>query len=201
MPFKSKAQQRWMFAAEARGEVPKGTAKEWAEDTDFKKLPDRVKKKKKKKFTESLKKTAALKMPAIKPKTLIGSTDAALRRYNSATLNKMHGGPGSMTPAAPPVTKPADVPYKGILNKYIKKTGSGNLAEDAANESNMNLDMSAFVPGSSLRGDAETGQVKGKNYRTPGVQNESKEFTKSFKKKTQTARGGWHDGGTIREGL
>lgn len=43
MPFKSKRQQRFMFAAEARGEVPKGTAKRWAEHTpSIKKLPERV---------------------------------------------------------------------------------------------------------------------------------------------------------------
>jgi hypothetical protein len=45
MPFKSKAQQRYMFAAEARGDLKKGTAREWAHETkDIKKLPERVKK-------------------------------------------------------------------------------------------------------------------------------------------------------------
>lgn len=43
MPFKSKAQQRWMFAAESRGELPKGTAREWAHHTpNIKKLPERI---------------------------------------------------------------------------------------------------------------------------------------------------------------
>ena len=42
MPFKSKAQQRFMFAAEARGELPKGKALEWAHETkNIKKLPER----------------------------------------------------------------------------------------------------------------------------------------------------------------
>lgn len=50
MPFKSKAQQRFLFAAEARGDVPKGTAKKWAEHTkNIKKLPEHVPSKKKKK--------------------------------------------------------------------------------------------------------------------------------------------------------
>lgn len=41
MPFKSKAQQRFMFAAEARGELPKGKALEWAHETkNIKKLPE-----------------------------------------------------------------------------------------------------------------------------------------------------------------
>ena len=48
MPFKSKAQQRFMFAAEERGDVPKGTAEEWAHKTpNIKKLPEHVKKHKK----------------------------------------------------------------------------------------------------------------------------------------------------------
>jgi hypothetical protein len=47
MPYKSKAQQRFMFAAEERGDVPKGTAREWAHKTpNIKKLPEKVKHKK-----------------------------------------------------------------------------------------------------------------------------------------------------------
>jgi hypothetical protein len=43
VPFKSKAQQRFMFAAEADGRVPSGTAKRWAKHTpDMKGLPARV---------------------------------------------------------------------------------------------------------------------------------------------------------------
>jgi hypothetical protein len=49
MPFKSKAQQRYMFAAEARGELPRGTAERWAHHTrSIEALPERVKKRKKK---------------------------------------------------------------------------------------------------------------------------------------------------------
>jgi len=44
MPFKSKAQQRFMFAAEAKGELKPGTARKWAHETkDIKALPDHVK--------------------------------------------------------------------------------------------------------------------------------------------------------------
>lgn len=47
MPFKSKSQQKWMFAAEARGEIKKGTAKRWAKHTpSIKELPEKAKKKK-----------------------------------------------------------------------------------------------------------------------------------------------------------
>lgn len=44
MPFKSKAQQRFMFAAEDRGDISKGTASRWAKETpNMKKLPERKK--------------------------------------------------------------------------------------------------------------------------------------------------------------
>lgn len=44
-PYKSKAQRRWMHAAEDRGEVPEGTADRWEKHTPKgKKLPERVKK-------------------------------------------------------------------------------------------------------------------------------------------------------------
>jgi hypothetical protein len=46
MPFKSKAQQKWMFAAEAKGEIKKGTAERWAKHTpNIKALPKKAKKK------------------------------------------------------------------------------------------------------------------------------------------------------------
>lgn len=48
MPFRSEAQRKWMFAAQSRGEVPKGTAERWAHHTPKgKKLPEHVKKHKK----------------------------------------------------------------------------------------------------------------------------------------------------------
>jgi len=45
MPYKSKAQARFMFAAEARGELEPGTARRWAHHTkNIKRLPEKVKK-------------------------------------------------------------------------------------------------------------------------------------------------------------
>ena len=44
MPFKSQAQRRFMYHAEAVGNVPKGTAKRWQEHTPKGKLPERAKK-------------------------------------------------------------------------------------------------------------------------------------------------------------
>jgi len=40
MPFKSEAQRRWIFAAEARGEVEPGTASRWAKHTKSADLPE-----------------------------------------------------------------------------------------------------------------------------------------------------------------
>jgi hypothetical protein len=48
VPFRSKAQQRWMFAAESRGELKPGTAHRWADHTkDMKSLPERAETEKK----------------------------------------------------------------------------------------------------------------------------------------------------------
>lgn len=33
MPFRSKSQRRFFYAAEARGDLPEGTAAEWEQDT------------------------------------------------------------------------------------------------------------------------------------------------------------------------
>ena len=57
MPFTSRAQQRFMFAAEARGELPEGTARRWAHETkDIKKLPERVRKQREAGAKDALKK-------------------------------------------------------------------------------------------------------------------------------------------------
>lgn len=43
MPFKSQQQRKFMFAAEKRGEVSRGTAERWAAHTpNIKKLPKKV---------------------------------------------------------------------------------------------------------------------------------------------------------------
>lgn len=52
MPYASKAQMRYFFAAEKEGKLPEGTARRWAHETkergtDLKTLPDHKKKSKK----------------------------------------------------------------------------------------------------------------------------------------------------------
>lgn len=45
MPFKSKAQQKKMFALEKEGKIKKGTAEKWAKETpNIKALPQKVSK-------------------------------------------------------------------------------------------------------------------------------------------------------------
>lgn len=42
MSFRSKAQQRFFFAAERDGRLARGTAKDWADETDFSTLPEKA---------------------------------------------------------------------------------------------------------------------------------------------------------------
>ena len=63
-----------------------------------------------------------------------------------------------------------------------------NMADRAALESG--LTMQEYVPGTSLRNDAETGQAKGRATRTFNVQNEDKQFSSKYKVKYDTARFG-----------
>jgi hypothetical protein len=48
MPYASKAQQRFFHAAEARGEIKSSVVKEFDKGTNFKRLRERVRRKKKK---------------------------------------------------------------------------------------------------------------------------------------------------------
>ena len=77
MPFKSKAQQRFMFAAEERGDVPKGTAEEWAHKTkNIKKLPEH--KKKASEIAEQVMRKVAVS-PQLASRALSSATDRSVR--------------------------------------------------------------------------------------------------------------------------
>lgn len=78
MPFSSKAQRRFMYAAEARGDVPKGTASRWEKHTKNKNLPEHVKK------AEWITKTAA---PATKPLPLTSIQKAAQKPMTMDTAS------------------------------------------------------------------------------------------------------------------
>ena len=130
-------------------------------------------------FTVGFGKTAA--------QSLAGVMDSAISKHNKNVLEKMRSKKPLFS------TRAIGTLYPGL--KLIKKS-SFNLAADAASESSMNQNMETFVPGSSIRGDAETGQFRSKNYRTEGVLNEDRVFGKQFKRKATTARGGDPTGGT-----
>lgn len=84
MPFASKRQQRAMFAGKIPG-LTKEDAKEWSEDTDFSKLPERAASQKgkptlrSKKGRKAMKKAAELLAEAVK--------QAALGQVNSKSKN------------------------------------------------------------------------------------------------------------------
>lgn len=226
MPFASRAQYRKFKELVGEGKISQETMDHWTKETpDLKALPNRVKPKKKmKKYVEMRKAATPKKNPDIPPyeddkaagwpqgvgwsegfaKTsgsffqrlkssrpiVAGTTDKALEAYNARTLaSKMSKmtGPATIGGAA------------DIISKGTKKIASGNLAADAAQEANLNQNQQEFASGASLRANAETGQAKQKNYRTPGVLNENKEFAGKYKTKYQTARGGTNDGGDLSE--
>lgn len=211
MPIKSKAQQRFLFSAEARGELPAGTAKRWARHTkNMKNLPEKVKKEADVQLPDIPPKVDADSVPWTKgftlgflksgsakdvyklirsPRPMKGTTDAALTRYNAKVLANRMNPPGKTpTPG-----------FVQSLEKHVKKIASGNMPEDAHNVATAS--MTDVVPGGEARDNAETGQPKQKNWRTPGVLNEDREMGKMFLKRVQTARGGKHHGGTIRSGF
>lgn len=119
--------------------------------------------------------------------SLAGIMDEAIIKHNKKLMEKMR--------SRKPMFSIRDIAklYPGLR---LMKHASNNLALDAAIESNQTLNQENFVPGSTLRGDAETGQIRGKNYRTEFVMNEKRQFGKQFKKHYVTARPGDPTGGT-----
>lgn len=114
MPFKSKAQQRFMFAAEARGEVPKGTAQEWADATKkqkggFKALPEKVKPVKKS--------SSELAKLAISSEMASRAIDNRIMRDYAAELVAAKFGPGG-TVDVPPLDSPQD--WNNRARRFLK---------------------------------------------------------------------------------
>ena len=85
MPFKSKAQQRWMYAAEDRGEVPEGTAEEWSDETDFDEIPEKVKKKEKRAHVEMAEEIAFDILEKAAAASRGGFTNALHNQYHKLT--------------------------------------------------------------------------------------------------------------------
>jgi hypothetical protein len=94
MPAKSRAQLRFLFSAEARGELPKGTAKRWAKHTpDIKALPE-------KKPVDQTRKEAAVRAIVLHlyKQGADGTTSPAAPMQNLTASQ----------PAQPPTPRPAD---------------------------------------------------------------------------------------------
>lgn len=98
MPFRSNAQRKFMFAAEARGELPRGTAKRWAAHTPKgAKLPEHVKKA-----------SAGLfkKLPRIDPKRV----NALLQKkaFMGDFMEPMYGRAEAVSRETPLTSRPRD---------------------------------------------------------------------------------------------
>lgn len=115
MPFKSDAQRRYMFWAENRGKIPKGTSKRWAKETpNIEDLPERAKKKKKR-----------IKKAAFD----IGIATAAIKFLKSASD---YSGFSSSASAAKGKGLGSFLPNKDILNKinqFMETETASSMAE------------------------------------------------------------------------
>lgn len=226
MPFKSRAQFRKFKTLVAQGKISQATMDEWTASTpDLKALPNRLKPKKKAKKEASTSPDSPKTNPDIPPyvddkpggwtqgvtpsvdfqklsfiggflktssKSLAGTTDAALKRYNQSVIEKI------MPNRATKLMERLRDKYPHAFARGVMKTAEPSLSMEANNQSGWSIGDE--MPGTQLRNNAETGQFKGKNYRTEGVQNENREMKSSLKQKAQTARGGTNYGG-FRDGF
>jgi len=144
MPFKSKAQMRWMFAAEERGELPKGTAERWAKHTkNIKDLPERKKskdsdKKKKKKKDANAHKYICCKIAQKLSKSLIKASadnnksffsnifsgvgeDISGNQLLDAITSRISGPVLSSEPSKGPLISADDKKWMSRLPRHVQK--------------------------------------------------------------------------------
>lgn len=126
MPFRSKAQQRWMFAAESRGELPKGTAMEWAHETQkqpggFQKLPEKVKNPKKGFKAKPMKKSAVEQHIGVTAKELL-TPDTKLTGLEALFPALALGAGGALYGA---VQSPGGSPLRGAMIGGAGGVGAG----------------------------------------------------------------------------
>jgi hypothetical protein len=218
MPFKSKAQQRWMFWAEKHDKLPKGTAEEWAEHTpSIKKLPERVKKTKKTasderedsknpdlpqfKDPESMPWTQGSQLEGNFQKvSFIGGLLKTAKSFVGASMKSLAGTTemARQRHNTDIIKRMAeDKPLYSLtkvksmfpqLAQKVTKVAEASMSYEANQQSGWSI--GDYMPGERARNNAVTGQGKQKNYRTEGVQNENREMKKSLKHNEQTARGG-----------
>lgn len=110
MPFKSRSQQKWMFSAQSRGDLPKGTAERWAHHTkNIKKLPEHVKKA----FIVSFEKEAAGLASSTLDKAGLLALGAPVAYHTVKAIRK-----GDTTEAAMGATEGAGL---GLLYRAVQK--------------------------------------------------------------------------------
>ena len=120
-PFTSKSQQKFMFAAEARGEIPKGTARRWAKHTpSIKSLPER-KTSNKRAAKKLLKKTA--KRSFVGGRKITGPLPTDY--YTNAEIKR------DILLGKYPIGRVADVAYKKykFLKRFVEKIDFSKLLE------------------------------------------------------------------------
>ena len=122
MPFKSDAQRRYMFWAESKGKLPKGTSKQWAKETpNIEDLPERAKKKKKR-----------IKKAAFD----IGIATAAIKFLKSASDYSAGSARGKGLGSF--------LPNKDILNKidrFMKTETASSMAEKIEKDKTLSRDQ------------------------------------------------------------
>lgn len=132
MPFKSKAQRRFFYAAEARGELPKGTAARWEEETPKgKKLPEYKKTAYKAGLHDSLEKVAARRRKGM-------SEEERENRILGGGILGFAGGMASQkhigNPAAQSLVRsvnPSDIHLSNAMTKELKKRmGTSNIKHE-----------------------------------------------------------------------
>ena len=177
------------------------TIDRWMSETpNPKKLPYRIKKKKKKmkkSVVSGIQKVAAPMDPEYwntgkvkvnpNPKIQGLRVDQAAKVYN----NKVVASHALRAAAAPKLTQ--------SLGKVIMKTAE-NLADQALEESK--LTMQDRIPGAAAKANASTGQAKSRVTRT-GVQSEDRSFSGIFSQsgKGQKSREGADNGGQVYQGV
>lgn len=113
MPFKSRAQQRWMFATNPE------MAKKWADKTkNFKKLPEKVKKKKKKVIKESFHMRPAYQaLIEVSVRTSVVALNKRMALGNANKTAKAISGFQKWT-GLNPTTNPANIKQTAVLGLF-----------------------------------------------------------------------------------
>ncbi len=121
MPFKSQAQRGFMHAAEARGDVPKGTAARWEAHTKRKKLPQHVEKPGHKRPQTYIPKNAAQAVHDV------CAAFGVAKLANVIAANALSSGASSQPMAMPAPTRPQSTKATGMQQAFKPVKAGGGL--------------------------------------------------------------------------